>query len=222
VEELLPLRLIAATRNLAKLREIERVVDGLAAIEPLPVEAPLPPGVEARIESGASIHENAEAKAQAWSSVLSDRLVIASDGGLVVPALGDRWRPVHTRRFNGPASTDMQRAQRLLQIAQLLEEVDRAIGWQEALSVGRNGMLVASMEVSSPATGFLAESVTPEFVEAAGGFWVSALWRCPEYDGRLLVELTPEERDCRVDHWTLLRGRLGPLLNAWRAKSDWK
>jgi hypothetical protein len=220
VEELLPLRLTAATRNLAKLREIERVVDGLAAIEPLPVDATLPPGVEARIESGASIHENAEAKAQAWSSVLSDRLVIASDGGLVVPALGNRWRPVNTRRFNGPASTDLQRAQRLLQIAQLLEGDDRAIGWQEALCVGRNGILLASMEVSSPATGFLAESVTPVLVDAAGGFWVSALWRCPEYDGRLLVELTPEERNRRFDHWLLLRGSLRGDLIYWRAKTD--
>jgi inosine/xanthosine triphosphate pyrophosphatase family protein len=199
------LRLIAATRNRAKVEEIARLVAGMAQVEPLPIEADDAP------EEGDSFEDIAVAKAVFWSRRIDrGELVVATDGGLVIPALGDRWDPRRTRRFAGPVS-DVQRARALLSLAKDLTGDQRCIVWREALAVARDGTVLASWtEMGEP--GVLAPDVDPAAVAAGNGFWIPTLWLCPECGGRRLADLTPRELAARPDHWQHLGADLRAFL----------
>jgi inosine/xanthosine triphosphate pyrophosphatase family protein len=198
------MRLIAATRNRAKAAQLARLVAGLADVETLPMDGEDP------AEDGNSFEEIASAKAASWSRRLDrGELVVATDGGLSIPALGDRWDPVRTRRFAG-ATSDLARAGALLALAHDLTGEQRRIFWQEALAVARDGAVLASW-VATSEPGLLARDVDPAAIAAGRGFWVPALWICPECGGRRLAELSPEELAARPDHWR----RLGAELRAF-------
>jgi len=205
MEERPPLSIIAATRNPAKLREFQRVVGDLAVIEPIPHDISQLAWEVELFEEADDSATIAEQKALAWSRAISNnRIVMASDGGLIIPALGSGWNPARTRRFAGPEATDVQRVQQLLELTSYLRAGQRAIGWQESIGIACDCQVVYCATARSN-EGVLATEVDPPLVEATGGFWVSALWRCPEYGGRLLVDLTLEEQEQRLDHWRALR-----------------
>lgn len=201
-----PWRVIVATRNPAKVAAIGRIV------RPVAVAVPLPDGVEAPDEAGDDLGRIAAGKARVASGALPGELVVASDGGLQIPALGDAWDPRRTRRFPGPGATDRERVDRLLALTSHLAGDERRIGWREALAVGRDGELLAAWEAED-APGLLACDYDPAFV-AAGGFWLPALWICPEFGGRRLAALSDAERAARDDHWA----RLGRTLRRFLAR----
>lgn len=202
------MELIAATRNAAKLSELRRVVGDAAELRALPQG--ISQGFEPK-EFGATIEEIAAAKAIAWSrAVDNERPVIASDGGLLIPALGTHWEPTRTRRFAGDAADDLTRARALLKLTAHLTGDDRQIGWRESISIARDGVLLAQWSAES-IRGLLATGVDASMVAAGSGFWLPALWRCPEYGGRLLAALTAEERELRDDHWH----RLAEPVRRW-------
>ena len=200
------MRLIAATRNPAKVQELARLVAGLADV------APLPNAGDGDPEDGDSFATNAGAKAVFWSRRLDGgEIVVATDGGLLIPALGDRWDPVRTRRFAGEARTDVERASALLALAADLAGDDRRIVWEEALAVARDGVLLAHWVATSP-PGLLAGEVDPGPVATGNGFWIPAIWICPDAGGRRLAELSAAERAARPDHWSLLGANLRTFL----------
>jgi hypothetical protein len=51
-------------------------------------------------------------------------------------------------------------------------------------------------------------TVDAEDLAESAGFWVSAIWLCPEYGLKRLIDLTEDERANRADHWD----RLGRAL----------
>jgi XTP/dITP diphosphohydrolase len=207
------MRLIAATRNQAKVHELERLVGGLAEVLPLPFAGGGDP------EEGASFAENACAKAVFWSRrVDPGEIVVATDGGLLIPALGDRWNPPRTRRFAGEARTDVERAEALLALATHLTGDERQILWEEALAVARDGVVVACWTAGSD-PGLLARDVDPAVVAAGNGFWIPAVWICPEFSGRRLAELSASERAMRMDHWNRLGSELRSFLRSETADS---
>jgi XTP/dITP diphosphohydrolase len=75
-------RLVLATRNDHKLRELAEILDGVAL-------APLPPGVELPPETGDTFAENALIKARAAREA-TGAATIADDSGIVAYALGGR------------------------------------------------------------------------------------------------------------------------------------
>ena len=72
-------------------------------------------------------------KAKQWSRSGST-LAIASDGGLVIPVLGEGWESLYTHRFAGADADDHERARRLLELmepyrgAKAGSILDRGIG----------------------------------------------------------------------------------------------
>lgn len=202
------LSVVAATRNRAKVLQLSRLVGDLANVVPLPTEA----GDEEVPEDGATLIANAEIKATFWSSRLQpDRLVIATDGGLVIQELGDRWDPVRTRRFAGAAVTDRDRANALLRLAADLHSDERRIYWQEAMAVARGGVLLAVWSAMD-GPGLLADDVDAAAIASGNGFWVPAIWRSPDHGGRRLTELCPDELAGRQDHWQELGTKLRDFL----------
>ena len=84
-------------------------------------------------------------------------LVIASDGGLVIPALGDNWESRYTHRFAGPAADDRERARRLLEVMGPLRGDERSASWVEAVALADRGEVLASWSLTG-ATGYIVEA----------------------------------------------------------------
>ena len=90
------MRLLVATTNQNKVREIRQILDGL------PVEvATLDewPGLEAPEETGCTFEENARAKALYYAAATGE-LTVAEDSGLAIDAL-DGMPGVESARFGG-------------------------------------------------------------------------------------------------------------------------
>ena len=195
---------VVATRNPAKLAALRRWVDGWEVEQPPPevsVESP---------EDAATFAGNAVAKAETVSARMPGAIVVATDGGLLLPALDATWDPLRTHRFAGPDATAANRARALLRLAVGLRGRDREIGWQESLAVAADGRHRASWVAESP-PGELATTLHESLLGAEPGFWVPAIWRCPECGGKRLADLSPEEVATRFDHWM----QLGSALVAW-------
>jgi XTP/dITP diphosphohydrolase len=98
-------RLVVATRNEHKLRELHEILAGVE-LEPLPDGVELPP------EEGDTFAANALAKARA-AHAASGAAAIADDSGIEARALGGA-PGVRSARFAGPDATDEQNLERLL------------------------------------------------------------------------------------------------------------
>lgn len=177
--------IVLATSNPAKRAQLHWVLQGL----PLnPVEVPV---VDVPEESP-SLAGNASAKALAYSR---SGLAIASDGGLEVPALGDRWNPVFTQR---------QGQARLRELTADLR--DRRIRWVEAVALAEGEQLLATWTCSGT-EGVLEPEPWPQPAD----FWVWDIFVFPEI-GRHWSQLTTAERE-RVDiTWVQLRRRVQAFL----------
>ncbi|PKB80198.1 MAG: hypothetical protein BZY88_09340 [SAR202 cluster bacterium Io17-Chloro-G9] len=192
-----PKPILLATGNNDKQQAFRRLLEGL----PLSTVTPQDAGVGAvPDEAGDSHLAIAEDKAVQWSKAAS-MLVIASDGGLVVPALGPLWESRHTHRFAGPAADDAERLERLLELMRPFKGKDRAASWVEALAIADNGRVLASWELAG-ASGMIAnkrvgQGPVPEF-------WALTVWRFPQFR-KTYNQLTDEQRESINDHWTRLR-----------------
>ena len=193
-----PTPILLATGNRDKQDEFRRLLRGLPFSPVTPAEA----GVAIDSEEGGETHEAiARDKVAQWSAA-SSMLAIASDGGLVVPALGPRWESRYTHRFAGPAADNEERLARLLELMQPFHGEDRRASWVEALAIADRGRVVVSWELTG-AVGYL-DDVAP--LGPLPEFWVFSVWRFPQF-GAVYSELTAEQRASIDDHWERL-GRL--------------
>ena len=135
-------------------------------------------------------------------------LVIASDGGLVIPALGANWESRFTHRFAGAAANDRDRLRSLMQLMQPYQGAEREASWIEAVAIADQGQILTSWELTG-ATGLIADGPVEEPGEDPGveGFWVFSVWRFPRF-GKYYNQLTEAERQSLDDHWTQLRARV--------------
>jgi inosine/xanthosine triphosphate pyrophosphatase family protein len=191
--------ILLATGNSDKQNAFRSLISGLQLRPVTPAEIEV---TASTLEDGDTHEAIALEKAVAWSKAGS-MLAIASDGGLVIPALGPAWQSRHTRRFAGPEVDDSQRVDRLLELMEPYTGADRAASWAEALAIAYKGRPLASWELLG-ATGEIAQSRQPGLVPE---FWAFTLWNFPEH-GKNYNELTPEELSSLNDHWT----RLGQLV----------
>jgi len=201
-------RLLLATTNPAKERELRRLVEGL----PLALVAPRDVGLSLDVPEEEPTHQgNARAKAVAYSRA-AGTLSLASDGGLVIPALGDAWEGLRTHRFAGDVG-DLAKARELLRRMKSQTGEKRRIFWREALVVAEAGRVLASWEVEG-SHGYLAEEVDPS--RMAPGFWVAGIWLFPQL-GKTYGELDEGERRLVDDHWTRLRPLVQEFLRGYLA-----
>src|SRR5829696_3075765 len=98
------MRLVLATRNEHKLRELGRMMDGVM-LEPLPEDVALPP------EDGATFAANALGNARA-AVAATGRAAIADDSGIEAAALGGA-PGILSARFAGLDATDAENLAKL-------------------------------------------------------------------------------------------------------------
>jgi inosine/xanthosine triphosphate pyrophosphatase family protein len=198
--------ILLATTNLAKERTFRWLLEGL----PLSPVTPGQLGLDSAPEEEGDTHEAiARLKAQQWSAAGGSVLAIASDGGLVIPALGGRWESRFTHRFAGPAADDAERVRRLLELLRPYQGAAREASWVEALAIADRGEVLASWELRG-STGVISEAPADE--PLIPGFWAFSVWHFPQL-GKSYNQLTPQEREALDDHWTRLRPMVQRFLH---------
>ena len=191
-------RVLLASTNPAKQEKLRWLLDGLGFDYTTPADlAPTTPVPE----EGNSHRENAEHKARVWSE-RAGMMAVASDGGLVIPALGEGWKALHTGRFAGAGASDVERLDRLLELMRPYTGDQRAACWTEALALAEGGRLPQSWCVRSQ-PGLLATEYDPTGIKP--GFWAFSLWYLPHL-GKSYSRLSEQEMEGLEDHWGRLRG----------------
>src|SRR5919199_6610920 len=116
------MRLVLATRNEHKLRELAEVLSEHELV-PLPADVELPP------ETGDTFAANALIKARA-AAAATGRTAIADDSGIAAAALAGR-PGVRSARYAGEHATDEQNLQKLLD--EVPVDGDRSVAYVCAL-----------------------------------------------------------------------------------------
>ena len=185
------MRLVLATRNDHKVREMERLLDGVA-IERLPDDLTLPP------EDGDTFAANALGKARATAAALG-RVAVADDSGIEAAALGGA-PGVHSARFAGPEASDAEN------LAKLRAEAPPGSGLRYVCVIAYVEPGGGERTFSGTCEGTLAAEA-----RGAGGFgYDPAFLPADVADGRTMAELSDAEKDA-VSH----RGRAARALLAW-------
>ncbi len=205
-----PQRLLIATTNRDKLREI-RTVLGEAAVELLTL-ADLP-SVDEPDETGATFADNARLKArhyaQAAAAHLTDPslLVVAEDSGLVVDALDGEPGVLSARFLRADASYPERFAEIYRRLAAQPAR-PRTARFVCALAAVRGGLVV--FETEGTIEGEIAQEP-----RGSNGFGYDPIFLYPPY-GRTLAEVTDDEK-LRVAH----RGHAFRNLRSWlSSRSD--
>ena len=194
-----PAKVVMASGNVGKLREIKRILEDLN-IAVVPQSAYR---VSDADETGLTFAANALIKAR-HAAAATGMPAIADDSGLVVDALDGR-PGVHSARYAGAGASDQQNIDKLLAELQQVDDAHRgAVFHCTACFVMPDG--------SEPllATGEWRGSILRE-QRGAGGFGYDPLFLDPE-SGKTGAELTATEKNARSHRGKALR-QLGDLLH---------
>src|SRR5881392_250701 len=118
------MRLVAATRNEHKLRELAEILAGVELV-------PLPDGGELPPEDGETFAENALIKARAAHAATGDP-ALADDSGIEARALGGR-PGVRSARYAGEGASDEENLEKLLR--EVGEQDDRRVAYVCAIAL---------------------------------------------------------------------------------------
>ena len=179
-------RLLLATSNPGKVRELRRLLDGCGFDIVTPVDLGFDDvSVE---ETGSSYAENAALKARAYARA-GGCLALADDSGIEVDAM--EGRPgLHSARYGGEGLSDGERNAALLREMATVPPERRTARYR------------AVVAIAAPAGGLVLFTGSQEGRIACkpggeGGFGYDPIFETP--DGRTVAELSPEEKDA-VSH----------------------
>jgi XTP/dITP diphosphohydrolase len=195
------MRLVLATRNDHKLRELSQLMRPIE-LDPLPEEVALPP------ETGTTFADNALGKARAAAGA-TGRTAIADDSGIQAAALGGA-PGVWSARFAGEDATDEEN------LAKLLREVppdgDTRVAYVCAIACVEPGG--REVVVHGRCEGRLTHEPRGE-----GGFGYDPAFVPDDHPGDLtMAELSPEEKDAISHRGRAARELRRRLLEAEEAK----
>jgi XTP/dITP diphosphohydrolase len=196
-----PPRVVMASSNPGKLREINQILAGLG-MEVLPQSEFDVPDAE---ETGLTFVENAILKAR-HAAKLTDLPAIADDSGLEVDAL--QGAPgIYSARYAGPGTTDQKNLQKLLDELKDVPEAERTARFQ---------CLMVFMAHANDPTPLICQGTWEGRIlfepRGSGGFGYDPVFYVPN-EGCASAELAPEVKN-RLSH----RGQaLSKLLQALQA-----
>jgi XTP/dITP diphosphohydrolase len=187
-------RLVVATRNQHKLRELAEILTE-AELLPLPDEIDLPP------ETGETFADNALIKARAAHRA-SGAEAIADDSGIEARALGGR-PGVRSARYAGEGASDAANLEKL--IAELRDADDRAVAYV---------CVIAHVDPSGAERLFegRCEGTLTLEPRGSGGFGYDPAFVPDEIgDGRTMAELEPAEKHAISHRGRAVRGLAAAL-----------
>lgn len=178
-------RVVLATRNAGKIREVAAIVGDAADVAGLEAAG----NVELPPETGSTYEENALAKARAAARE-AGALALADDSGLEVDALGGK-PGVHSSRYAGPACDPAANNEKLLR------EMDGVPAGER----GARFVCVAALVAADGRELLARGDVEGDIAKAprgSGGFGYDPLFVPRGYD-RTFAEMAPEEKN-RISH----------------------
>lgn len=200
-----PPKLLVATHNAGKVRELADILSGIS------IEFDSLDGIGVTLdvkETGSSFKENAVLKAETYAAE-SGMLTIADDSGLEVDALGGQ-PGVRTARYGGEGLSPEQRYLRLLKALEGVPLEKRSARFRAVIALARPEGLVGTAE--GRCEGMIA-------LRPAGsvGFGYDPVFYLPEW-GKTMAELSPTTKQM-ISH----RGRavraIMPLLQQELSRS---
>lgn len=178
-------RLLLATNNPGKVREMRRLLTG----EPFEVVTPADLGIALDVvEDGEGYAENATLKANAFAEA-GQCLALADDSGIEVDALGGGPGPL-SARYGGPGLDDAGRTELMLRELRDVPDGERGARYRAVVAIAWPDGRVERFE------GAWEGSIGRE-PRGANGFGYDPIFRTRE--GRSGAELTAEEKDA-VSH----------------------
>ncbi len=174
------MRVIAATKNKGKIKEISDILGGLG----IEVISQGDAGIDVEIlETGKTFTENARIKAQAVA-MLCDDAVLADDSGLCVDALGGA-PGIYSARYAGEDATDTDKINKLL--AELSDKEDRTAHFETAV------VFIYPDGNELVATGTASGRIVTE-PKGDGGFGYDPVFYSAEL-GKTFAEATEDEKN---------------------------
>lgn len=187
-----------ASSNAGKIREIERLLEGVA----VEIIAQSELGVSDADETGVTFAENSLIKAR-HAADATGLPAIADDSGLAVDALDGR-PGVYSARYAGVNATDEQNVDKLLRELADVDDESRGAAFH----------CVASFVMPGSSQAVVAEGVWRGTILRArrgdGGFGYDPVFRDPA-SGLTGAELTPEDKNARSHRGQALRGLVALL-----------
>lgn len=193
-------RLLLATTNPGKIREIKKLLRGLGfKLESLADY----PEFGVFLERGKTFEENSRGKSLFYSRHYPG-LVLAEDSGLEVDALNGK-PGVRSARFAGPKATDSQNINKLLHLLKKIPRNKRKARFVCVITLAKKGRVIRRFE--GQVRGTIIDSP-----QGNGGFGYDPIFYYPPLR-KTFAQLSPEEKNA-VSH----RGRALRKLRKFLAK----
>jgi XTP/dITP diphosphohydrolase len=196
------LKIIIATRNSGKIREIQSIINNSDLKNKIEVETLASyPGIPEVIEDGKTFAENASKKARILAK-FTGHIAVADDSGLEVDALGGA-PGVYSARFAGEGAKDADNIKKLMSLL------------RDTSSENRGARFVCVIAIATPSGDVnLVEGDCRGFIAAeergASGFGYDPVFVVPEY-GKTFAELGSEIKN-KISHRAVALGKLCNIL----------
>jgi XTP/dITP diphosphohydrolase len=194
-------KLLVGTNNPGKVREYEELLTGL----PLTLEVTFPAreGLTLEVEeSGQTFEENARIKALAYAQA-SGLASLADDSGLEVDALGGA-PGIHSARYAGPATSDVDRYRKLLDALSNVPAGHRSARFRCVVALALpNGTVHTADGICEGKIGFAPRG--------EHGFGYDPVFIVRGHGGRTMAELAPDVKN-KISHRARALMALRPIL----------
>lgn len=140
-------------------------------------------------EDQKTLKKNAEKKAVELSK-LTDWYVLTSDGGVNIPGLSKKWDILKNQRIVGEDKTDLEKANKLLDLMKELKGGKRKATYYLALALALKGKIIWSTEQISD-TGYIAEKLPDRKIPEYR--WMGHVWYYPLYK-KVFNKLSEKEK----------------------------
>jgi XTP/dITP diphosphohydrolase len=196
------LRLVVATANLDKAREIRSVLEHAGAAIEL---VPRPDDVPEVEETGLTLHDNARLKAEALRDA-TGLAALGEDTGLEVDALGGA-PGVRSARYAGENATCADNVAKLLREVDAVRRASRTARFRTAVVLA----MPAGSELG--ADGVVVGVITTE-PRGAGGFGYDPVFAPAGAGGRTFAEIAPDHKHAISHRGRALRALAARLREA--------
>ena len=194
----LPKKVVLATGNVGKIKELARLLDGLG----VEVVAQSEFEVSDAVESGVTFAENSLIKAR-HAAAATGLPAIADDSGLSVDALGGA-PGVYSARYAGPDANDERNNDKLLEALEDVDDDKRGAAFHCVATY-----VSADEERVIQAEGVWRGSILRQR-QGSGGFGYDPIFLDPQ-SGMSSGDLTPEQKSARSHRGQALRALIEQL-----------
>lgn len=177
------MRLIVATKNKSKMKEIRNILSGISfeivSLDDLSEEFKID-------ENGKTFYENAKKKALTVSQIYRDDYVVGEDSGLCVQYL--QGAPgIYSKRYSGRDATDLKNNLKLLNQLKGISPENRIAKFICSLVLAKKGKEIAQFQCE-------LKGLIHNKLEGANGFGYDPLFFLPKFN-KTTAQLKPKQKN---------------------------